>query len=99
MRHLYDTPKNTLQRIELANLVGITASGITRLLLPMQKNNIVRKEAHPRDARMSLVRLSKTGKQLFKDAEESFLQQSESLLDDLTDNQVENIIQLLKKVA
>ncbi len=68
MYHLHSAEGMAMSRIHLANNIGLTASGITRLLAPMEKIHIVVKESNPRDARQSLVRLSAAGEQLFQDA-------------------------------
>ncbi len=65
---LAQSPKQTLPRIELARLVGLSASGVTRMLAPMEKIGLVQKESHPRDARMSLVRLTESGASIYEDA-------------------------------
>ena len=72
MYALSRAPSQTMRRIELAEAVGITASGVTRLLAPMEKIKLVEKEVNPRDARVSLVRLSTTGIEIFGDASVSF---------------------------
>jgi DNA-binding MarR family transcriptional regulator len=57
-----------MRRIDLADRIGLTASGITRMLLPMEKIGLVSRETNERDARVSYVVLTPTGKQLFEDA-------------------------------
>ncbi len=65
MDRLYQAADEAMRRIDLAESVGLSASGVTRLLLPMQKIGLVQKEQNPRDARVSLVKLTETGKQIF----------------------------------
>lgn len=72
MRYLHGAPRKAVPRIELAEHLGMSASGITRLVAPMEKNGIVEKEANPRDARQSLVKLSETGQRLYVEARQSF---------------------------
>ncbi len=50
-----------MRRIDLADAIGLTASGITRLLLPMEKIGLVRREAHDGDARVSYVAIASGG--------------------------------------
>ncbi len=57
-----------MRRIDLADRIGLTASGITRMLLPMEKIGLVSREANERDARVSYVVLTPAGRQLFEDA-------------------------------
>ncbi len=57
--------REAMPRIELARSVGLSASGVTRLIAPMEKLGMVEKESHPRDARMSLVKLSNGGRTIY----------------------------------
>ncbi len=50
-----------MRRVDLADTIGLTASGITRLLLPMEKIGLVRREAHDGDARVSYVAIAPGG--------------------------------------
>lgn len=56
-----------LRRIDLADRVGLTASGVTRLLLPMEKIGLVKREANENDARSSFVILAPGGKRKFEE--------------------------------
>lgn len=98
MHHLYHSPLKTMRRIELAEHVGISASGVTRLVAPLEKIKILEKEINPRDARQSLVKLSKPGQQLYKDAATSFGFCCEDLVSNLTKNQLETLSSLFEKV-
>lgn len=68
MHRLSQAANCTLKRASLASGIGVTASGVTRLLLPMEKIGWIEKVANARDARVSLVRLSDTGLQAYIDA-------------------------------
>lgn len=60
--HLGQADENKMRRIDLAEKVGLTASGITRLLLPMEKIGLIKKESNEHDARVSYVVLANGGK-------------------------------------
>lgn len=77
--HLQVSPDNKLRRIDLANKIGLTASGITRMLLPMEKTGLVSKEVNPNDARVSFVLIAPGGKRRFDEARE----RAELLLKDI----------------
>ncbi len=98
MTQLIDAPAKTMRRIELAESVGITASGVTRLLAPMEKIGLVQKEANPRDARVSLVKLSKAGEKLYKDASKTYQECAKSLLSPLSANQLASLTDLTGKL-
>ncbi|MFT5693959.1 MAG: DNA-binding MarR family transcriptional regulator [Oceanicoccus sp.] len=68
MSHLQSAANETMRRIDLAESIGLSASGVTRLLMPMEKIGLVKKEVNPRDARVSLVKLTKGGKKAFVNA-------------------------------
>jgi DNA-binding MarR family transcriptional regulator len=59
-----------MRRIDLAESVGFTASGITRLLLPMEKVGLIKKEANAQDARSSFVILAQGVKKKLSEAME-----------------------------
>ncbi|MGE8426038.1 MAG: MarR family winged helix-turn-helix transcriptional regulator, partial [Sphingobacterium siyangense] len=58
---LSQTSGNRLRRIDLAESTGLTASGITRIISPMEKMGLVVKEHNDRDARVSYVKLTAAG--------------------------------------
>lgn len=98
MYKLSSAANHTMRRIELAESISLSASGVTRLLLPMEKIRLVEKEVNPRDARVSLVRLSDAGKQLLKDAMVSFEHGTETLMQSLSAAQVQQFLKLAEKL-
>ena len=94
LHHLHGAPNMTMRRIDLAECIGLSASGVTRLVNPMEKNHLVRKEVNARDARVSLVQLSETGQELYKNAKASFEQCSDDLLKSLSNKQVATLLKL-----
>ena len=77
--HLSLADEEKLRRIDLAEKLGLTASGITRILLPMEKIGLIKKEAHDRDARVSWVLLASGGKRKLAEA----LERAELLAEEL----------------
>lgn len=98
MHHLASAHEQTMRRIELADCVGISASGVTRLLAPMEKNRIIEKRSNPRDARVSLVMLSKSGDTLYQDASVSFGHCAKTLTSTLSTKQLETLIDLSSRL-
>ncbi|HHX82248.1 MAG TPA: MarR family transcriptional regulator [Pseudomonadaceae bacterium] len=98
MDYLDRSPHKAVPRIDLADHVGMSASGVTRLLAPMEKNNIVEKVVNPRDARQSLVTLSAAGQQLYQDARTSFEHISNDLLRDQNHSLVKKAVELYGKL-
>lgn len=96
LNQLYMVPARKMRRSDLAERVGLTPSGITRLLNPLEKIGLVVKESNSRDARVSLVALSLTGKQVFEDAKVSFSESCRVLFDPLDSSQIDELDGLVK---
>jgi DNA-binding MarR family transcriptional regulator len=97
--HRLSTASNqSMRRVDLAEAIGLTASGVTRLLLPMEKRHLVVREAHPRDARVSLIKLTVAGKSLYRDAFTTFQACAEALTQNLTEKQLKTLSELLNIV-
>ena len=62
--HLSQAEDEKLRRVDLAEKVGLTASGITRLLAPMEKIGLVSRQRDDNDARVSYVLLAPGGRRL-----------------------------------
>lgn len=66
--HLHHAGAARLRRIDLAERLGLTASGVTRTLLPLEKLGLVAREPDPRDARVGYAVLTKAGLRLLTNA-------------------------------
>lgn len=55
-----------LRRIDLAERLGLTASGVTRTLIPLEKLGLVERQPDPRDARVGYALLTHAGQQLLR---------------------------------
>ncbi len=77
--HLSQAEGETLRRVDLAERVGLTASGVTRLLLPMEKIGLVKRVADESDARVSQVKLAPSGRRQFEEG----IERAEILCEDL----------------
>ena len=96
--NLANAPNKAVRRIDLADAIGRTASGITRMLMPMEKIGLVEKEISPRDARVSLVKITAAGEVIFHDASVTLNQKSEQLLKSLNSKQLDNFLVLLNSI-
>lgn len=63
--HLVQAEGEKLRRSDLSERTGLTPSGITRLLLPMEKIGLVGRGEDERDARVRFVTLTSAGKTKF----------------------------------
>jgi DNA-binding MarR family transcriptional regulator len=68
LRALSDAPNSWASRVDLAQTVGLTPSGITRALRPMEKLGLVSTAKSKRDARLALASLTPSGQELVADA-------------------------------
>ncbi len=65
---LYQSAESKMRRIDLAEKIGLSASGVTRLLNPLEKTGLVGREVNERDARVSYVIITAHGKRIFEEA-------------------------------
>jgi DNA-binding MarR family transcriptional regulator len=61
-------PGGRISRVDLARRVGLTPSGVTRALRPLERLGFVETEKSERDARLALASLSANGEELLSDA-------------------------------
>ncbi|WP_027330770.1 MarR family winged helix-turn-helix transcriptional regulator [Marinimicrobium agarilyticum] len=99
LNQLYIAKNQRMRRSDLAEQVGLSPSGVTRLLNPMEKIGLVEKESNPRDARSSLVSLSEVGKKITEEASISFEYASVALFEPLDKKRLSSLSELLKTVA
>lgn len=79
-----------IRRIDLAENIGLTASGITRILLPMEKIGLVSRQNDENDKRVSFVILTEAGKIKFYEAKSEVLHFFEKILLHESDKNFEN---------
>ena len=92
---LANSPKEMMRRVDIANELGRTASGITRLLIPMEKTGLVQKESSERDARVSLVKMTDSGKKIYTDATVTVDERCKKLLNNLNKDSVDELLKLM----
>lgn len=99
LNQLSVAPGQKMRRVDLAEQVGLSPSGITRLLNPMVKTGLIEKEDNPRDARVSLVTLSSAGRRVFDEATIAFEFASTALFNSLDSKRVGKLMEILKVVS
>lgn len=72
----------TMRRVDLAEKIGLTASGVTRLLVPMEKIGLVKREMTEHDARVRNVTLAPGGKRKLEEG----LERAELFAEELIPN-------------
>ena len=68
LRALGNSPQSRASRVVLAQQIGITPSGITRALRPLEKLGVVKTVKAERDARLAIATLTSAGEELLRDA-------------------------------
>jgi DNA-binding MarR family transcriptional regulator len=68
LHYLSRAPGGRLRRVDLAERQGLTASGVTRTLLPLEKIGLVERQQDPRDARVAYAAITDTGRELLNNA-------------------------------
>lgn len=97
--HLEQTPEGKLRRVDLAERVGLTASGVTRLLAPMEKIGLVKRQADATDARVSYVSLANGGKRMLTESLENAEELAERVLSSAKKEEVKHASDLLIKLG
>lgn len=69
LRALADAPGARASRVDLAERVAMTPSGVTRALRPMEKLGVVSTVKSKRDARLALAALTPVGREVLDDAD------------------------------
>lgn len=65
--HLGAAERSRMRRVDLAAALGLTASGVTRALVPLERIGLVEREKDPRDARVAYAALTGTGRALLEE--------------------------------
>ncbi|HEY0061877.1 MAG TPA: MarR family winged helix-turn-helix transcriptional regulator [Telluria sp.] len=68
LNHVARAPGGRIRRVDLAERVGLTASGVTRTLLPLEKIGLVTRQPDPRDARVGYAVITPAGHELVVNA-------------------------------
>ena len=66
--YLQRSPEGQLRRVDLAERLVLTASGVTRQLLPLEKTGLVSRQTNPRDARVGYAQITASGTKLLTHA-------------------------------
>ena len=100
LRALRSAPGGRLRRVDLAQRLGITASGATRLLAPLEKTGYVLRHANPDDARVAFASLTPAGEVLADHALETALEVGTDLITArYTADEIATLARLLARLA
>lgn len=97
--HVSQAPDEKLRRTDLAEKIGLTASGVTRMLSPLEKIGLVRREANSRDARVSYVTLAPAGRRILNDAIATAELASDQILNSVKTKRTEDFNKFLMELG
>jgi DNA-binding MarR family transcriptional regulator len=97
--HLGEAPDEKLRRVDLSEKIGLTASGVTRMLVPLEKTGMVRREVNSRDARVSYVKLAPGGKRILAEVITSAEGVTEQILSGTKAKKIEELAKLLVELG
>jgi len=81
LRALSEAPNSWASRVDLAHSIGLTPSGVTRALRPLEKLGLISTAKSKRDARLALASLTPAGQELVEDASAVVNDQMKIILD------------------
>src|SRR5580658_10427308 len=84
---------------ELAHELHLTASGVTRALLPLERRGIIERRKDANDARASLALLTRAGRALLDEALEEAGERASRLLRRINVGQSKQLQRLLEEVG
>jgi DNA-binding MarR family transcriptional regulator len=79
-------PDRRMRRVDLANSLLLTASGVTRLLDGLEREGLVGREECPTDRRVSYAVLTKAGRDKLRAADQSHTRQIRELMGGVFDD-------------
>jgi DNA-binding MarR family transcriptional regulator len=97
--YLSHAPAGRLRRVDLAECMGLTASGVTRALLPLEKIGLVTRQPDPRDARIGYAVLTEAGHTLAFNATGVVQTISQNLLRDIAPEALPAMSAMLGQLA
>jgi DNA-binding MarR family transcriptional regulator len=98
LRAIADAPEGRARPTDLARELHLSASGVTRALLPLEKRGIVRRESDPADGRSSLATLTRSGRELSTDAGKTAEEYAARTTRRLSLGQTRQLIRLLEEI-
>jgi len=100
LMHLDQAAGGRLRRVDLAERLDLSQSGVTRMLAPMEKVGWVDRAEDPRDGRVGYVMLTPAGRRLAKDGAKTLAQQASTLFGDLwTDKELDTLARLVGRLT
>jgi len=98
--HLERSASGRLPRVDLGKRMHVSASTITRMTSPMEKIGLVARDSDPRDARLSFVVLTDTGREKLSEVLPTFAKRAGYLFADrCSAEEVEDFSAMLRRMV
>jgi DNA-binding MarR family transcriptional regulator len=97
--HLSRAPGGKLRRVDLADQLGLTASAVTRALIPLERIGLVTRQRDLRDARIGYAVLTKTGQRVLQESMSSAEVISEDAIPERNHSQLRSLSELLLQIG
>jgi len=97
--HLNQAPDQKMRRVDIADKIGLTASGVTRQLLPMEKIHYVKNGSPENDARARYVTITKAGEQRLNEALERLEFLAEEIMSKTAEKTVKEFTEFITDIG
>ncbi len=97
--HISRAEDGRLRRVDLARELGLTASAVTRILIPLEKIGLVSRQTDEHDGRVGYAVLTKAGREILRDALESAEMISEEVVGPKAATRLADVEKFLSAVA
>ena len=95
---LYRTPDEAVSPSELAEKIGVTRATMTGLLDGLERDELIKRYAHPEDRRKISIRLMEKGIETLQHMLPDYYERIGKLMQALTEDERQQFIALLEKV-
>lgn len=99
LHHLARAEGGRLRRVDLADRLGLSASGVTRTLLPLEKIGLITRQPDPLDARVGFAAVTAVGEEMLVNASVTAELVSRDLLRAVAADQLDAMSALLAPFA
>ncbi|OGF20480.1 hypothetical protein A2316_01475 [Candidatus Falkowbacteria bacterium RIFOXYB2_FULL_38_15] len=97
--HLSQAEGEKMRRVDIADKIGLTPSGVTRLLLPMEKVHLIKSGPIEKDARVRFVQSASAGKQKLAETLERLEVLAEDIIPNKKIKEIEALSGLLMEIG
>jgi DNA-binding MarR family transcriptional regulator len=97
--NLSRAPAGKLRRIDLAEKLGLSASAVTRSLIPLERIGLVTRQRDLRDARVGYAVLTKTGLRVLQESTRSAEEVSQDAIPEKNNSRLHSLSELLSQIG